>query len=343
MTVRGRNGRTAELVPVATAVTSPALADGHAAGALVWRLRRRRLEVCLIHRPRYRDWSWPKGKLDPGESSATAAMREVAEETGLAVVLGVPLPSLHYRTPDGATKHVRYWAARPAEPSDAAAVAARRPVSPVDPAEIDEVRWVTAAEAHQLLTRQEDRGPLRALEALWEAGRLATRAVVVVRHGRARSRASWKKGEATRPLTDTGHSQARALVTMLAAFGVTQVVTSPWARCVDTVTPYAKAAGVDVEPAPPLTEAAAVESPKGAAKAVRRLLRSGSAVAVATHRPVLPTVFAEITEASRCWMAGAIPTRDPYLRTGETLVVHVTGKGAATRVVAAETHRPRRA
>lgn len=343
MIVRTGNGRTAELVPVATAVTSPALADVHAAGALVWRLRKRRLEVCLIHRPRYRDWSWPKGKLDPGESSATAAAREVAEETGLAVVLGVPLPSLHYRTPEGATKHVRYWSARLAGPDDAAALAARPPVAPVDPEEIDEVRWVPTAEAHQLLSRKEDRGPLRALEALWEAGRLRTRAVVVVRHGRARSRSAWKKGEASRPLTDTGRGQAKALAPMLAAFGVTQVATSPWARCLDTVAPYAKAAGVEIETVPALTEAAAADSPKAAAKAVRRLLRSGTGVAVATHRPVLPTLFAEVTEASRCWMAGVIPTRDPFLRTGETLVVHVTGSGAATRVVAAETHRPRRA
>ena len=343
MIVRSANGRTAELVPVATAVTSPALADVHASGALVWRVRKRRLEVCLIHRPRYRDWSWPKGKLDPGESSAVAAVREVAEETGLAVVLGVPLPSLHYRTPEGVTKHVRYWAARVAGPADAAAIAARRPVTPAAAAEIDDVRWVTALEAHDLLTRLEDRGPLRALEALWEAGRLDTRAVVVVRHGRARSRSAWRKGEPSRPLTATGRSQAAALVHLLAAFGVTHVASSPWARCTETLAPYAGAAHLEIESVPELTETAAAGSPKAAAKAVRRLLRSGRGVAVSTHRPVLATLFAEVTEASRCWMAGSIPTRDPYLHTGETLVVHATGRAGATRVVAAETHRPRRA
>ena len=168
MTVRGRNGRTAELVPVATAVTSPALADVHAAGALVWRLRRRRLEVCLIHRPRYRDWSWPKGKLDPGESCAAAAVREVAEETGTAVVLGVPLPALRYRTPDGGRKHVRYWAARAATDDDAAPLAARAPVERAALTEIDDVVWVSAPTARDLLTRPTDRRPLDVVAGLHE-------------------------------------------------------------------------------------------------------------------------------------------------------------------------------
>lgn len=81
------------------------------AGALVWRVREGRLQVLLIHRPRYDDWSWPKGKLDPGETLPTAAAREVAEETGRPVTLGLPLPGLQYLTPDGAVKRVHYWAA----------------------------------------------------------------------------------------------------------------------------------------------------------------------------------------------------------------------------------------
>ena len=63
----------------------------HAAGALVWRVRQSRLQVALVHRPRYKDWSWPKGKLDPGEASVTAAWREVAEEMLIEVVLATPV------------------------------------------------------------------------------------------------------------------------------------------------------------------------------------------------------------------------------------------------------------
>ena len=77
-----------------------------AAGALCWRVRNHKLQVLLIHRPRYKDWSWPKGKLDPGETLPECAVREVEEETGARVELGRPLPTVTYVLPDGRTKHV---------------------------------------------------------------------------------------------------------------------------------------------------------------------------------------------------------------------------------------------
>ncbi|HEY8296228.1 MAG TPA: NUDIX hydrolase, partial [Micrococcaceae bacterium] len=82
-----------------------------AAGALCWRLRRKELEVLLIHRPRYDDWSWPKGKLDPGETLPETAVREVREEVGLDITLGIPLATINYQVNSG-FKEVRYWAAR---------------------------------------------------------------------------------------------------------------------------------------------------------------------------------------------------------------------------------------
>ena len=107
-----------------------------AAGALVWRERAGRLQVALVHRPRYRDWSWPKGKLDPGELPPVAAVREVEEETGMAVVLGLPLPGLEYRLADGRPKVVHYWAARVAGRGDEAPLRARPPVPHADRSEI---------------------------------------------------------------------------------------------------------------------------------------------------------------------------------------------------------------
>jgi len=189
----------------------------HAAGAVVWRERAGRLEVALVHRPRYRDWSWPKGKLDPGESVPAAAVREVAEETGVPVVLGVPLPSLRYHTPDGTAKQVWYWAARAATDDDAAALSVRAPVHAASLTEIDDVVWVSATTAGDLLTRGTDRRPLAVLQRLWDAGRLGTRTLVIARHGRARQRSAWDGTEATRPLTSQGHAQAAALVGVLAA------------------------------------------------------------------------------------------------------------------------------
>ena len=83
-----------------------------AAGALVWRERRGRLEVLLVHRPRYDDWSFPKGKVEPRESVRTCAVREVAEETGACIALGQPMGTIRYKLSDGRRKHVYYWAAR---------------------------------------------------------------------------------------------------------------------------------------------------------------------------------------------------------------------------------------
>ncbi len=312
----------------------------HAAGAVLWRESRGDLEVALIHRPRYKDWSWPKGKLDPGEPVAAAAAREVAEEVGVPVVLGVPLPLLRYRLPDGGAKQVRYWAAREAGPEDTAALSARAPVTPASVSEIDDVVWVRASTAAEMLTRPTDVRPLLALRGLWAAGRLHTRVVAIARHGQARPRARWHGEEGDRPLTPVGERQARALVPVLAAFGVREVVSSPWLRCVATAAPYVEASGVPVSLVDALTETGHAANPaKTAAVILDHLSRAGD-VLLTTHRPALPTVFETIGEASRRWTTGSLPERDPYLRTGEVLVAHVCGTGAKARVVALGHHRP---
>ena len=294
-----------------------------------------------MHRPRYNDWSWPKGKLEPGEPVPTAAVREVAEEIGSPVVLGVPLPGLRYRTPDGQAKHVHYWAARLVDP-DLPALAARAPVERAAAEEIDDVVWVSAPTARELLTRVDDRKPLAVLEDLWVRERLATRLVAVARHGQARRRSAHRGDEQTRPLTATGHRQAAALVTVLASFGVARVVTSPWERCLRTVTPYADRAGILVQPAEGLTEAAYAADPRVARALVDAHLSDPDDVLVSTHRPVLPAVLAAISARTRRWTTGHVPAADPYLRPGELLLAHVRGEGAAARVVALEHHRPLR-
>jgi 8-oxo-dGTP diphosphatase len=122
-----------------------------AAGGLVVRERDERVELVAVHRPRYDDWSLPKGKLDPDETWEAAALREVREETGLRCELGVELESTTYRDRKGRLKLVRYWRMRPLdgdfEPDD----------------EVDEVRWVTPAEAERLLTFKHDRHLARGL------------------------------------------------------------------------------------------------------------------------------------------------------------------------------------
>ena len=127
----------------------PEAAEVKASGGVVWRRGERGIEVALVHRPRYDDWSFPKGKLDRGESWEDAALREVAEEIGLRCRLGHELPATSYDDNRGRAKVVRYWMMEPLdgefEPSH----------------EVDEVRWLAPAEADRLLTYEHDRELLR--------------------------------------------------------------------------------------------------------------------------------------------------------------------------------------
>ncbi len=311
-----------------------------AAGALVWRVRQGRLQVALVHRPRYKDWSWPKGKLDPGEDALTAAVREVAEEIGIDVVLGMPLPSLTYRLPDGRTKKVRYWAAQVAGRLEAPALRARPPVAPAGRDEIDHFRWLDVAVAARRLTRTSDREPLDALVAAYEKGQLDTRALVVMRHAAARKRSLWGGTEDDRPLTSTGLRQATQLVPMLSAFGVTRVVTSQWLRCVSTVQPYTDATATAPVIEPSLTESAHADIPARVAAVVAELIGGVEDAVLCTHRPVLPTVLDVLAQHSRRDVADALPREDPFLRTAELLVIHVATTRAGRRAVAVERHRP---
>ncbi|GAA4850577.1 NUDIX hydrolase [Luteimicrobium xylanilyticum] len=311
-----------------------------AAGALVWRERHHQLQVLLVHRPRYDDWSWPKGKVDPGESRATTAVREVQEETGLAVVLGQPLPGLQYLVPDGRVKRVHYWAAQTASDADGPALRARHPVAPVDKHEIDHKEWLGVEEAARRLTRTADRQPLVALLDAHAHGRLSTHAVVVARHGSAVQRAQWAGKEHARPITPTGWAQAAALVPVLAAYGVRDVVTSRWTRCAQTVAPYADASGLETRRHGRLTEAQHERSPARVAATVRELLEAEETSVLCTHRPVLPTVLDVLSEHTGRNVADALPRKDPYLEPGEALVAHVGLTSKGPRVVAAETITP---
>jgi 8-oxo-dGTP diphosphatase len=206
------------------------------------------------------------------------------------------------------------------------------------------VRWADADVARKRLTRADDRIPLDALVAAHEAGTLDTRAVLVVRHGRAKSRSSWKGEEGTRPLTDVGRLQAGALVPVLSAYGVADVVTSPWLRCCATVEPYAAAAGLTPDRRDPLTEADHADSPEKTAATVAAVLRTRSDLALCTHRPVLPTVLDVVRAHAPAAVRRRLPAENPYLRPGQVLVCHVVrphgGAPDEVRVEDVELHTP---
>jgi len=315
--------------------------DVLAAGTLAWRLRGDRLQVLLVHRPSYDDWSWPKGKPALGEHLAAAAVREVEEETGLRVVLGQPLVSVRYPINGaGKMKESHYWSARvePRGPWALARASARR----APRSEVDQVVWLDADEALRTLTYPHDRYPLMQLMDQWDDDRLDTWTVAVVRHARARKRSAWKGGEETRPLTEVGRQQARLLVPILSAFGVSRVVTSPWERCLATVRPFAEATRVKPDIRPELTEAAHARNPGPVREIVDEHLDGGyRSVALCTHRPVLPSVLERLTARSQNKVVRKLPASDPWLKTGEVLVAHMghhPRRGAV--VVSLEKHRP---
>jgi 8-oxo-dGTP diphosphatase len=310
-----------------------------AAGALVWR-RRERLEVLVVHRPKYDDWSWPKGKLDAGESWAGACVREVLEETGLAVTLGVPLPDATYDVGSNGTtrtKVVRYWAARPVDGVGDGGLRAQN----ID--EVDELAWLSVDEAALRVDYQRDLEQLQALAAADALGRLDTWPLAVVRHAKSVPRSRWKGSEQRRPLTDAGRSRAAQIVPVLSAYAFTVVASSPSARCTATIQPFAREAGSRVRLRDGLSEEGFADDPSSAVSVITKLLARGEPAAVCSHRPVLPALLA--TLADRCadpTVAQALlESAGPGLVKGEVLVAHVVGQGADASVVAVERHDTR--
>jgi 8-oxo-dGTP diphosphatase len=126
-----------------------------AAGGVVWRDGATGREVLLVHRPKYDDWSFPKGKADDGEDDLACALREVEEETGLRCRPEAEVGCTLYRDGKGRRKVVRYWAMRPAGPNG------DPQRGPDDPLEVDELAWLSVADAEARLTYRHDREILR--------------------------------------------------------------------------------------------------------------------------------------------------------------------------------------
>jgi 8-oxo-dGTP pyrophosphatase MutT (NUDIX family)/phosphohistidine phosphatase SixA len=259
-------------------VTTPRLI--RAAGCIVWRYGSREPEVLLVHRPRHDDWSFPKGKLDRGETPIAAAVREVEEETGLVVKLGPRLPDQHYTVTGQTPKVVHYWSAQPPRKADITTYVAN--------SEVDDVRWLRLSKARTRLTYPHDND---LLDTFASSG-FDSSPLVIIRHAEARSRKAWAGDDSERPLKVEGVRQAQALVAILAAYGISHVVTSDAARCVDTVLPYVNSRRVRLKLDAGLSEEGATT--KKVRRTMRTVLQSERRTAVCSHRPVLPDIFRAI-------------------------------------------------
>jgi 8-oxo-dGTP diphosphatase len=284
-----------------------------AAGALCWRRNDSgRLDVLLVHSARWGDWSWPKGKQDAGEKLPLTAVREVHEETGATIRLGLPLTQVEYVLPDGTPKRVRYWSGQVLSQDPATAGAE----------EIAESAWLTIDQAAERLTRPSDLPALQRLLELDHQGLLTTSQLIVIRHAKAISRAHWDGDEASRPLQHSGERQTRALTELLACWQPDRLISSSWTRCMQTITPYAQAHGLTVETDPALTEAAARTHPARTAERLATLLAMRGRIAACTHRPVLAAVMDTITAGASDLARTQLPGKDPWLRPGQLLIAH---------------------
>ena len=260
-----------------------------AAGGVLWReattdMADSAVEVAIIHRPRYGDWTLPKGKLATGESEVDGAIREVLEETGHRIRLGRALGETRYFKEQGGflrPKVVRWWAM---EASGGGFTPNR---------EVDELRWVTLAEAHEALTRETDRELLER----FVRGPAPTREVLVVRHASAGSRSGWIGDDRLRPLDESGYRQAEELVRLLAHFDPTEIVSADFVRCRQTVEPLAEALGLEVRETPIVSEEG---YPGHEAEAVELLRSVGGphhTSVVCSQGDVIPDLLARIATA----------------------------------------------
>lgn len=270
-------------------------------------------DVLLVHRPRYDDWSLPKGKLDTDEYLAGCAARETWEETAARVRLGMPVDRITYLV-GGGVKEVSYWRARVHDEGR------HRPGS-----EVDEAAWFSVPKALRQLSYLDERAVLQQAVNLSDSVPL-----LIVRHAKAMARANWSGRDQARPLDERGRRQARLLVPLLEAYGVGRVVTSASVRCAKTVQPFAKASRLELETSDVLTEEAAKVDPKAVSAMMRAIVAkaasSGVPAAVCGHRPVLPTMLEAV----------GVPARS--LQPGTALVTHLAPSG---EVLAVEIHKPR--
>lgn len=303
-----------------------------AAGAVCWRIVKGKLRVLLVHRAARADVSLPKGKLDPGESAPQAAVREIEEETGLRIALGVPLGTVEYSLSDGRDKIVHYWAG---EVTDAAHAATT--FSPNQ--EIAEVQWLTVDKARAALSFDRDRDVLDRFAELAASGRLKTFAVIALRHGKAVPPESWDGPDSTRPLLHRGMDQAESIAPAIAAYLPVKIMSSTAARCQATVAPLAALTSLPVKLSAGLSQDAYENDESDVRGIVARQLAKKRSLVMCSHGPVLPEILdAVVRETGTRPDAGL--RRAAMLSTAEFTVMHVAAEHPEGGLVAVETHSP---
>lgn len=284
-------------------------------------------EVLLVHRPRYDDWSFPKGKTDGAELLALTAIRECEEETGFLAVLGPNLGTDRYETSEG-KKEVHYWRAHVLEDLGFA-----------PDEEVDKIAWIPFDQVAQHLSYAQD------LEFLERAIALPpTSPLIILRHSKAVKRSDFKgKDDSDRPLSGRGRRQSKITTEVLEGFGVEHVISSPMRRCQETVKRYVKQLSATPTLVDAISEWGYEQNPEDLDPAIELAMNNPAPTVLCSHRPVLDAILDTVARL------GGISTSErtegiwsTKLSPGSFVVVHrafhLEGSVNTVKIVAAEHH-----
>ena len=252
----------------------------YAAGAVLWRIgAKKKIEIALIHRPRYGDWSLPKGKLDANETMIGCAYREVMEETGHAAIFGPEIGDATYVV-DGVTKLVKYWSAQ----------AVGEPTGKPNPVEVDEILWLTPSDARKKLTLDDDRS---IVDFFLEFG-TGTTALVLLRHAKAIKREDWDGDDGDRPLANIGQIQAKRLLSKYLPYAIKEVHSSDAMRCIETIEPMTRALQMHPIFSTDLSEYRFSKDKEVALEYAQDLMNRNRSAIICSHNTILPKILKKL-------------------------------------------------
>lgn len=288
-----------------------------AAGCVIWRRGNNKdIEVAIVHRPRYDDWSFPKGKVDGIESLIACAKRESNEETGLDLKMGQYIGEVSYQSVDG-LKIVHYWLAEAKDDSG----------DFFPNTEVDKLEWVEISKVHKKLTRDSDKAILKKAKKL----EFETVPLILLRHAKALAREEWQGDDEDRPLDILGQDQARRMLSIYQVYDLVEIHTSDAVRCYDTVIQMARSLNIEPVISTHLSEYTFKKNKEKAKNYVKELAQRVSNEKIPTllcsHNPVLPAMLDKLISKSK------VKDPDNRLKPGQAWVLHLGKK----RLVSIET------
>jgi len=282
-------------------MSSPILA----AGAVLWRKsKKKKIEVLIIHRPKYDDWTFPKGKAEVGEPLIACAYREVLEETNIETAFGPYLGEVEYLTNDG-KKKVSFWSAKVIKEKEFNSNA-----------EVDQLKWVEVTKVKELLTLDTDRKILEQFLRIEPD----TKPLVLLRHAKAVTRDEWQGEDDDRPLDSYGQNQAKRLLAMYQVFNLEQIHSSDAVRCYDTVVAIAKGLSIKLEVTGKLSESTFKKDKEKAFDYAKDLMKLNESILLCSHNPILPKMLNKLTKKSE------VDADEGKLLPADGWVIHRIGK-----------------